>query len=127
MISAIIIIVLLIEFVISLIFIVRWWGMTSDIKEIKRYLTPSEQHQLTYLIVIGEKEAAQKAAMKMIADILYPLYFYPHDNIAENMNSQIASLLPKIKKLGIDLPQYLTSGEDFIQHMNSLTGNNVKY
>lgn len=43
------------------------------------------------------------------------------------MNKEIAPLLPKIKKLGLEVPEYVTSGEKFIDYMNNLTDNTVPY
>ena len=83
---------------------------------------------MTYLVAIGEKEQAQKAAVTILVDILYPIYFDQFNAIkAETMNRAIGDLIPKIKRLGIELPDYVTSGEKFIDYINSITGNSVKY
>ena len=39
------------------------------------------------------------------------------------MNKVIQERLPKMEKLGLSLPDYVTSGEKFIDHVNELTGN----
>ena len=122
------IIVNIILFVVGIIFLVRWWKMTSDVKKIRRQITQEDSPQLTYLVAIGEKEQAQKGALKMVVDMLYSIYIDAFDtNKADNMNRYIAYILPKIHRLGLTLPAYVTSGEQFIDYMNNLTGADVPY
>lgn len=120
-------IVMIAYIILSIVILIRWWKMTTNVEEIRQHLTPANP-KLTYLIAIGEKEQAQKAALKMLVDILYPLYndVYQY-NKAEAMNKAIASILPKITKLGLSIPEYVTSGERFIDYINGLTGGKVPY
>lgn len=120
-------IVMIVYIILSIIVLVRWWKMTGNVKKILQHVTHSNPN-LTYLIVIGEKEQAQKAAITMLVDTLYPIYHDPYIYTkAEDMNKELDALLPKIKKLGLEIPEYLTSGEKFIDYMNNLTDNNVPY
>lgn len=120
-------IVMIVYIILSIIILVRWWNMTKDVKLLREKFTPANT-QLTYLLAIGETEQARKAAIKMIVDRLYPIY---GDNYiytkAQSMNEAIKGLVPRIKKLGIDLPDYVTSGEKFIDYMNNLTDKNIPY
>ena len=64
----------------------------------------------------------------MLVDLLYPIYSDPYNySKAEEMNKAIASRLPKIQKLGLAMPEYVTSGEKFIDYINGLTGGKVLY
>lgn len=120
-------IVMVAYIVISIVVLVRWWKMTSDVEKIREHIT-HKNPKLTYLVAIGEKEQAEKAALIMVVDKLYPIYFDPYDlSKAKRMNKEIQSLLPRIQVLGISVPDYVTSGEKFIDYMNSLTGNNIPY
>lgn len=101
--------------------------MTTNVEAIRNHLTPSSP-KLTYLIAIGEKEAAQKKALTMMVDTLYPIYSDPYNYTkADSMNKYIQTMLPKIQRLGLTLPEYVTSGEKFIDYLNGLTGGNVAY
>lgn len=122
-------IVMIAYIVLSIIILVRWWRMTENVNQIRQHLTHKHKNtKLTYLVAIGEKEQAQKAAVTILVDILYPIYFDQFNAIkAETMNRAIGDLIPKIKRLGIELPDYVTSGEKFIDYINSITGNSVKY
>jgi len=120
-------IVMIAYIILSIVILVRWWKMTTNVEVIRQHLTHANP-KLTYLVAIGEKEQAQKAALTMLVDILYPIYSDPYDySKAESMNKAIADLLPKITKLGIQVPDYVMSGEKFIDYINGLTGNNVSY
>lgn len=120
-------IVMIAYIVLSIFILLRWWKMTKDVEEIRKHLTQPHP-QLTYLVAIGEKEQAQKAALKMLVDLLYPIYTDPYQySKAKVMDKVIASRLPKMLKLGLSLPDYLTSGEKFIDHINSLTDGKVVY
>lgn len=113
--------------ILSIVILVRWWKMTTNVREIRQHITPANPN-LAYLVAIGEKERAQKAALKMLVDILYPIYTDPYNYIkAEEMNKAIASRLPKFQKLGLIVPEYVTSGEKFIDYMNELTDDKVPY
>lgn len=120
-------IVMIAYIILSIVILVRWWNMTNDVKQLREKFIPTSP-TLTYLIAIGEKEQADKTALKMVVDLLYPIYgnLYIYSK-AKNMNEAIKDLLPRIKKLGIELPDYVTSGEKFIDYMNNLTGKNIPY
>lgn len=122
-------IVMIAYIILSIVILVRWWNMTKDVKEIKEHLTHTHSNpKLTYLVAIGEREQADKAALVMLVDNLMPIYYsqYEH-NKAESMNKYLKTILPKISKLDIKLPDYVMSGERFIDYINSITGNNIPY
>ena len=113
--------------ILSIIVLIRWWKMTKNVDEIRQHLTHANP-KIYYLVAIGEKELAAKDALKMMVDRL--LVIYEDRNVysaAKTMNTEIASLLPKIKRLGIELPDYVKTGERFIDYMNDLTGLKVPY
>lgn len=115
--------------ILSIIILIRWWKMTTNVEQIRQHITHANP-KLTYLVAIGEKEQAQKAALTMIVNKLYPIYFADgnlNPNKAESMDKEIATMLPKIQKLGLEVPEYVTSGEKFIDYINGLTGGNVPY
>ncbi len=113
--------------VLSIIVLVRWWKMTADVEQIRQHITHANP-KLTYLIAIGEKEQARKAALTMLVDVLYPIYLDVYNySKAETMDKAIESRLPKIRRLGIDVPDYVTSGEKFIDYINGLSGGKVPY
>lgn len=120
-------IVMIAYIILSIVVLVRWFKMTSNIEKITQHLTYSNP-KLTYLVAIGETENAKKTALTMIVDRIYPMYSdaYNYDK-AESMNKVIAELLPKIERLGIELPDYVKSGEKFIDYMNGLTGSKIAY
>ena len=111
----------------SIVILVRWWKMTTNVEQIRRHITHANP-KLTYLVAIGEKEQAEKAALTMLVDTLYPIYtsLYNYSK-AEAMNKEIQALLPKIQKLGLSVPDYVTSGEKFIDYINGLTDGKVPY
>lgn len=120
-------IVMIAYIVLSIVILVRWWKMTTNIKQIRQQITHTNP-KLTYLVAIGEKEQAQKAALKMLVDILYPIYTDSYNySKADAMNKAIASRLPKFQKLGLTVPEYVTSGEKFIDYINELTDGKVPY
>ena len=64
----------------------------------------------------------------MLVDKLYPIYTDAYNySKAETMNDAIKGILPKMEKLGITLPDYVQSGEKFIDYINGLTGGSVPY
>lgn len=120
-------IVMIAYIILSIVILKHWWKMTTDVKQIRQHTTHTNP-KLTYLVAIGEKEQAQKAALKMLVDILYPIYSDPYNySKAEAMNKALASRLPKIQKLGLTVPDYVTCGERFIGYINELTGGKVLY
>lgn len=121
-----ILIVCIAYIILSFVILVRWWKMTSNVDQIRQHLTHSNS-DLTYLVAIGEKEQAQKAALKMLVDKLYPYYlYYSNNSKAEAMDKEIQSLLPKIQKLGLSIPDYVMTGKKFVDYMNNLTNRNDK-
>ncbi len=125
--SALAIIIWVVLLVIYIILLVRWWQMTSDVKQIRQQLA-NENPKLTYMVAIGDMEQAQKAALKSVVDLLLPIYESTYiSEKALSMNQILQSRLPRIQQLGITLPDYVTSGEKFIDYLNALTGNNVTY
>lgn len=113
--------------ILSIVILIRWWKMTTNVEQIRQHLTHANP-KLTYLIAIGEKEQAEKAALTMLVDILYPIYSDPYNySKAEAMNKEIQTRLPKMKKLGLSVPDYVTTGEKFIDYINELTDGKVQY
>ena len=101
--------------------------MTTNVEQIRQHITHANP-KLTYLVAIGEKEQAQKAALTMLVDFLYPIYSDPYNySKADAMNKEILARLPKIQKLGLSVPDYVTSGEKFIDYINGLTDGKVPY
>ena len=120
-------IVMIAYIIFSIIILIRWWKMTSNVERIRQHITHANP-KLTYLVAIGEKEQAQKAALTMLVDALYPIYSDPYNfSKAEAMNKEIETRLPKIQKLGLTVPDYVTSGEKFIDYINGLTDSKVPY
>lgn len=117
----------LVTIIVSIIILVRWWKMTTHVAQIHQQITRANP-KLTYLVAIGEIEQAQKAALKLLVDILYPIYSDPYNKSkAETMNQEIQARLSKIQKLGLSVPEYVTTGEKFIDYINNLTGGKVPY
>lgn len=125
---AIFTLVIMIAYIIlSIVILIRWWNMTKNVEAIRQHLTHANP-KLTYLVAIGEKEQAQKAALTMLVDLLYPIYQDPYEYAkADAMNKEIQSRLSKIEKLGITVPDYVTTGEKFIDYINGLTDGKVPY
>lgn len=102
--------------------------MTTNIEQIRKHLIITDKPKLTYLVAIGEKERAQKLAVKMLVDILYPIYFDDYNTSkAHSMNSRTRSILTKIQRFCLSIPDYVTSGEKFIDYLNTITGRKVPY
>ncbi len=121
-------IVMIAYIILSIIVLVRWWNMTANIERIHQQLTHSEPNQsLAYIVAIGEKERAEKIALKMLVDDLGQVYDGYYIHRAEIMDEKIAKHLSQASRLGLSLPDYVTSGEKFIDYMNSLTGGTVPY
>ena len=50
--------------------------------------------------------------VNLLIDILYPIYSDPYNlSKAETMNREIQARLSKIQKLGLSVPEYVTTGE----------------
>jgi hypothetical protein len=122
-----IIFLMIVYIILSIVVLVRWWKMTTNVEDIRQKIIPNKP-DLAYLIAIGEKEQAQKAALTNIVDMLYNIYIASYaTSKAVAMNRFLESNLPQMVKLGLTLPDYVTSGEKFIDYMNELTGNKVPY
>lgn len=120
-------IVMIAYIILSIVILIRWWKMTTNVEQIRQHLTHANP-KLTYLVAIGEKEQAEKAALTMLVDILYPIYSDPYNySKAEAMNKEIQTRLPKMIKLGLSVPDYVTTGEKFIDYINELTDGKVPY
>ena len=122
-------IVMIAYIILSIVVLVRWWNMTTHVKEIKETLNHSHSNpKLTYLVAIGEIEQANKAALAMLVDKMMPIYYDQYNyNKAGSMNKYIGSTLNKMERLGLTLPEYVKSGEIFIDYINGITGNKVPY
>ena len=103
--------------------------MTTHIKEIKEHLTNKHSNpKLTYLVAIGEIEQANKAALIMLVDKLMQIRDDEYCHMkAETMNKYLAGLLPRMEKLGLTLPDYVKSGEKFIDYINKITTIHTPY
>lgn len=118
--------------VLSIVVLVRWWKMTKNIELIKSQLT-YEKSTPEYLILVDEKEKARKAVLTDLVDDLYAVYEYNfmnsplYYNKAEEMDKIIQDKQPEIDRMGLTMPDYVTSGEKFIDYVNALTGTEVKY
>ena len=67
--------------------------MTNNVEQILQHLTHANP-KLTYLVAIGETEQAQKAALTMLVEKMYSIYYnqYVYSK-AEEMNKEIAILI----------------------------------
>lgn len=125
-------IVIIAYIVLSIVVLVRWWRMTKDVKQIKEQTTYNKCTP-EYLILIGEKDKAQKIVLTDLVDRLIEVYEYNfmssplYYNKAEEMNKVIQDKQPEIDRMGLTMPDYVTSGEKFIDYVNALTGMEVKY
>lgn len=112
--------------------ITKWFRLTNNIEAIRQHLTPEapneRENKITYLIALGEKEMAEKKTIKRLVDIMYEIYFDGYiGNKAEEMNKKIEHTLSLVKRFNLQVPDYVTSGEKFIDYLNSISGNNVRY
>lgn len=131
--SGVYIFLLVVYIVVSIIFLVRWWMMTNDIKEIRKMITPSDK-SIVYLLNIGEKEQAEKEALRQIVDPLNEIYYSPYSGNTyfytapgPAMDKIIQEKRSTYERLNITLPDYVSSGAKFIEHMNALTGRNIAF
>jgi hypothetical protein len=100
--------------------------MTTNVNKIRKVVSRTDINtDLCYLVAIGEKKEAEKVALKILVDILYNIYNDPYSSKVAKMNREIETHLSKIRKLDLTIPEYVTSGEKFIQYMNELTGYDV--
>ena len=74
--------------ILSIVVLVRWFKMTNNVEQILQHLTHANP-KLTYLIAIGETEQAQKAALTMLVEKMYSIYYnqYVYSK-AEEMKGQ---------------------------------------
>lgn len=122
-------IVMIVYIILSIVILIRWWGMTNDVKEInERQKNMEAKPKLTYLVATGDKEKAEKLALTMMVDGLWDIYFdnYEFDKGAK-MDKFISEKRPLMEKLDITLPEYVQDGQKFIDYINGLTGNKVVY
>lgn len=120
-------VVIIAYIILSIVILIRWWRMTTNVEQIRQQIIP-DTPSLAYLVAIGENEKAQKVALKLIVDNLYTIYTDQYiQKKAKNMDIRIQELLPQFQKLGLSVPEYVTTGEKFIDYMNGLTGKEVKY
>ena len=119
--------IMIFSIILSVIVLFRWWKMTVNVERICKKIT-RDKSTLTYLVATGEKEQAEKTAITMLADLLFPIYEDVNVyNKAEVMNKVIFDQLPMIEKLGLSVPDYYATGEKFIDYINGLTGGKVPY
>lgn len=124
-------IVMIAYIILSIVILVRWWKMANDIRALKEKFTTNDSspEHLLYLVAVGKKDQVQEAAIKMLVGGLLHIYFnrYRYTYLADRMNEYLEARMPIIKRLGLTLPDHLTSGEKFIDYCNSLTGEDVQY
>lgn len=101
-------------------------NMSHNLRSVKQELQVEKRSSLTYLISIGEPEKAYKQAMIRTVEYLRNVYYSDNNkDKVKKMDMYLAEKLPKLLKMGITLPEYVQSGEQFIKYMNNLTGNNI--
>ena len=102
-------------------------NISHNLRTVKQELQIDKRSSLTYLISIGELEKANKQALMRTVEYLRNVYYDSSINEkGEKMDIYLADKLPKLLKMGITLPEYVQSGEQFIAYMNNLTGNYIK-
>ena len=102
-------------------------NISQNLRTVKQELQNEKRVSLTYLISIGELEKANKQALIRTVEKLRDVYYSSTINDkASKMNTYLNDTLPKFLKMGITLPEYVQSGERFIDYMNNLTGNKVR-
>ncbi|HBC21722.1 MAG TPA: hypothetical protein DC009_06535 [Porphyromonadaceae bacterium] len=119
--------VMIVSIIVSIAVLVRWWKMTSQIADIHKKLTQLDSESPAYLIAVGEKEKAEKAALEFMVRKLSEIYYGYVFNREAEMDSLIKINLPTFERLGFSLPDHVTSGKKFIDYMNGLTGKKVPY
>ena len=101
-------------------------NISQNLRTVKQELQTEKRVSLTYLISIGELEKANKQALIRTVEKLRDVYYSTTiKDKASKMNTYLNDTLPKLLKMGITLPEYVQSGERFIDYMNNLTGNKV--
>ena len=95
----------------------------GEVRKIFTNFSCRKRSSLTYLISIGEPEKAYKQAMIRTVEYLRNVYYSDNNkDKVKKMDMYLAEKLPKLLKMGITLPEYVQSGEQFIKYMNNLTG-----
>lgn len=118
----------IIQFVIFIILLIKWWKMANAVIAIKSQLervsTDSKDNpRLTYLLAIGDKERAEREAAIMIVDKLMPIYYSKLSDSKEiEMDNYLRTVLPKLNNMGIILPDRFCSGRKFITFLDDITG-----
>lgn len=100
-------------------------NISQNLRTIKQELQSEKRTSLTYLISIGDIENANRQALIRTVEKLRDVYYGSTNDKAGIMDTYLKETLPKLSKMGITLPEYVQSGERFIDYMNNLTGNNV--
>lgn len=101
-------------------------NISQNLRIVKQEFQNEKRTSLTYLISIGELEKANKQALIRTVEKLRAVYYSSTiKDKASKMDTYLKDILPKLLKMGIILPEYVQSGERFIDYMNNLTGNNV--
>ena len=102
-------------------------NISQNLRILKQEFQNEKRTSLTYLISIGELEKANKQALIRTVEKLRAVYYSSTiKDKASKMDTYLKDTLPKLLKMGITLPEYVQSGERFIDYMNNLTGNNVR-
>ena len=101
-------------------------NISQNLRIVKQEFQNEKRTSLTYLISIGELEKANKQALIRTVEKLRAVYYSSTiKDKASKMDTYLKDMLPKLLKMGITLPEYVQSGERFIDYMNNLTGNKV--
>lgn len=124
-------IVMIAYIILSIVILVRWWKMSNDIRALKEKFTTNDSspEHLVYLVAVGKKDQAQEAVINSIVKEMIKNIDINISGMhaAESMNEVLDKWAPEIKRLGLTLPDHLTSGAKFIDYYNSLTGEDVQY
>ena len=116
-------VVICIYIILSIVILVKWWKMTNDVKEIKRKI--NDRDNFIAILAIEGKDAAEKAAIKLLIDKLLAVYFdegTPNHYKFTEMNKIFSKYSGLFDKLNFNVPPYLRTVKDFITYMNDLTG-----
>lgn len=114
--------------ILSLILFFKIWWMTNDVAALKKQLVPEGETTLTELVATGETDKAAYNAKHMLYAMLSETYFssdITYKNKSAVMEEKLSTILPRIQRLGLDLPDNLTSAKAFIEFMNGVTGKSI--
>lgn len=108
--------------VLSVIVLVRWWKMTKVVNKIYE-ITEQNDYSIFYLASTGRMDEARDKGIKELYDALVKVYFDEQVwGKEKEMDKEIALRLPTLTKIGIEVPDFMTSGEKFVNHFRELTG-----